>query len=109
MKHARELAEAAAEAARRDADEARARAERLTDQADAQAADAHSKIDQANQRRKAVASESKKLGTNADTGRSDLDDMTKQQLLALGAEMNLDLKSAKRKQDMVQIIRRSRS
>ena len=109
MKQARELAEAAAEAARRDADEARARAERLTDQADAQAADAQSKIAKANQRRAAVASESKKLRTNADTGRSDLDDMTKQELLALGAELDLDLKSAKRKQDMVQIIRGSRS
>jgi len=35
--------------------------------------------------------------------------MTKQELLALGAELDLDLKSAKRKQDMVQIIRGSRS
>ena len=56
-----------------------------------------------------MTSEGKKLGTDADTGPLDLDNMTKEELLALGAEMDLDLKSAKRKQDMVRIIRRSRS
>ena len=35
--------------------------------------------------------------------------MTKEELLALGEEMDLDLKSAMRKQDMVKTIRRSRS
>jgi hypothetical protein len=109
MQHARELAEAAAEAARRDADEARARAERLTDQADGQTADAHSKIDQANQRRAAVASESTKLGTHADTDRSDLDDMTKKELLELAAELELDLKSGMPKKEIATAIRRSRS
>jgi len=109
MKQARELAEAAAEAARQAADEARARAERLSDQADAQAAAAQRKVDEANERREAVASEGKKLGTDADTGPLDLDDMTKEELLALGEEMDLDLKSAMRKQDIVSSIRRSRS
>jgi hypothetical protein len=108
MKQARELAEAAAEAARRAADEARARAERLSDQADTQAAAAQRKVDEANERREAVASEGRKLGADADTRPLDLDDMTKQELLALGAEMDLDLKSAMRKQDMVRTIRRSR-
>jgi hypothetical protein len=109
MQQARELAEAAADAARRAADEARARAERLSDQADAQAAVARRKVDEANERREAVASEGRKLGTDADTGPLDLDDMTKEELLALGEEMDLDLKSGMRKQDMVKIIRRSRS
>ena len=35
--------------------------------------------------------------------------MTKEELLALGAEMDLDLKSAMRKQDMVRTIRHSGS
>ena len=35
--------------------------------------------------------------------------MTKEELLALSEEMDLDLKSAMRKQDMVRTIRRSRS
>ena len=39
----------------------------------------------------------------------DLDDMTKEELLALGEEMDLDLKTAMRKQDIVRTIRRSRS
>jgi chromosome segregation ATPase len=109
MRQARELAEAGAEAARRAADEARARAERLSDQADAQAAAARRKVDEANERRKAVASEGRKLGTDAETGPLDLDDMTKGELRALGEEMDLDLKSGMRKQDMVKTIRRSRS
>jgi chromosome segregation ATPase len=109
MKQARELAEAAAEAARRAADEARARAERLSGEADAEAAAAQRKVDEANERREAVASEGRKLGKDADTGPLDLDDMSKEELLALGAEMDLDLKSGMRKQDMVRTIRRSRS
>lgn len=109
MKQARELAEAAAETARRAADEARARAERLSDQADAEAAAAQRKVDEANERRKALASGGHKLGTDADIGPLDLDDMTKEELLALGAEMDLDLKSAMTKKDIVTTIRRSRS
>jgi hypothetical protein len=109
MKQARELAEAAAEAARQAADEARARAERLSDQADAQAAAAQRNVDEANQRREAVASDGQKLGTDADTGLLDLDDMTKVELLALAAEMDLDLKSGMRKKEIVTTIRRSRS
>jgi chromosome segregation ATPase len=109
MKQAREQAEAAAEAARQVADEARARAERLSDQADAQAAAAQHKVDEANKRREAVASESQKLGTVADTDPLDLDDMTKEELLALAAEMDLDLKSGMRKKEIVTTIRRSRS
>jgi hypothetical protein len=109
MQQARELAEAAADAARRDADEARARAERLSDRADAQAAEAQRKVDEANDRREAVASEGRKLGTDADTDPLDLNDMTNEELLALGTEMDLDLKSAMTKQDMVKTIRRSRS
>jgi len=42
-------------------------------------------------------------------GRLDLDDMTKGELLALGAEMDLDLKSGMRKKEIVTTIRRSRS
>jgi hypothetical protein len=49
------------------------------------------------------------LSKDADTGPLDLDDMTKEELLALGAEMDLDLKSAMRKQDMLRTIRRSGS
>ena len=109
MKQARELAEAAAEAARRVADEARARAERLSGEADVEAAAAQRKVDEANERREAVASEGQKLGTDADTGPLDLDDMSKKELLALGAEMDLDLKSGMRKKEIVTTIRRSRS
>ncbi len=109
MNQARELAEAAAEAARRAADEARARAERLSGEADAEAAAAQHKVDQADQRREAVASDGKRLGTVADTGPLDLDDMTKQELLAMAAEMDLDLKSGMRKKEIVTTIRRSRS
>jgi hypothetical protein len=109
MKQARELAEAAAETARQAADEARARAERLSGEADAEAAAAQRKVDEANERRQAVASEGRKLGTDADTGPLDLDDMTKEDLLALGTEMDLDLKSGMRKQDIVKTIRRSGS
>ena len=109
MNQARELAEAAAEAARRAADEASARAERLSGEADAEAAAAQHKVDETNARRKAVASEGKRLGTVADTGPLDLDDMTKQELLALAAEMDLDLKSGMRKKEIVTTIRRSRS
>ena len=36
------------------------------------------------------------------------DDMTKDELMALGAEMDLDLKAAKRKQEILTKIRRSR-
>ncbi len=109
MKQARELAEEAAEAARQAADEARARAERLSDEADAEAATAQRKVDEANERREAVTSEGRKLAADADTGPLDLNDMTKEELLALSEEMDLDLKSAMRKQDMVKTIRRSRS
>jgi hypothetical protein len=109
MKQARELAEAAAEAARRAADEARARAERLSGEADAEAGAAQRKVDEANERRAAVASDGKKLGTDADTGPLDLDDMTKKELLALAAEMDLDLKSGMPKKEIVTTIRRSRS
>ena len=109
MKQARELAEAAAEAAQRAADEARAQAERLSDEADADAAAAQRKVDEANERREAVASEGQKLATDAATGLLDLDDMTKEELLALGAEMDLDLKSGMRKKEIVTTIRRSRS
>ena len=109
MKQARELAEEAAEAARQAADEARARAERLSYEADAEAATAQRKVDEANERREAVTSEGRKLSTDADTEPLDLSDMTKEELLALGEEMDLDLKTAMRKQDMVKTIRRSRS
>lgn len=109
MKQARELTQAAAEDARRVADEARARAERLSGEADAEAAAAQRKVDEANERRKAVASEGQKLGTDADTGPLDLDDMSKKELLALGAEMDLDLKSGMPKKELVTTIRRSRS
>ena len=109
MKQARELAEAAAEAARQAADVARARAERLSDQADAQAATAQRKVDEANKRREAVASDGRKLAADADTGLLDLDEMTKEELLALSAEMDLDLKSGMRKKEIVTTIRRSRS
>jgi hypothetical protein len=71
---------------RQAADEARARAERLSDQADAQAAAAQRKVDEANERREAVASDGRKLAADADTGPLDLDDMTKEELLALGEE-----------------------
>ena len=108
MNQARELAEAAAEAARRAADEASARAERLSGEADPDAAAAQGKVDEANARRKAVASDGQKLGTVADTGPLDLDDMTKEELLALGAEMDLDLKSGMRKKEIVATIRRLR-
>ena len=107
MNQARELAEAAAEAARRAADEASARAERLSGEADADAA--QHKVDETDARRKAVASEGKRLGTVADTGPLNLDDMTKEELLALAAEMDLDLKSGMRKKEIVTTIRRSRS
>ena len=109
MKQARELAEAAATAARQPADEARVRAERLSDEADAEAATAQRKVDEANERREAVTSEGRKLSADADTEPLDLSDMTKEELLALGEEMDLDLKTAMRKQDMVKTIRRSRS
>jgi hypothetical protein len=109
MKQARELAEAAAEAARQAADEASARAERLSGEADADAVAAQRKVDEANERREVVASEGKKLGAQADIGPFDLDDMTKEELLALGAEMDLDLKSGMRKKEIVTTIRRSRS
>ena len=56
-----------------------------------------------------MASEGRKLATDADTEPLDLDDMTKEELLALGEEMDLDLKTAMLKQDMVRTIRRSRS
>ena len=78
-------------------------------EADAEAAAAQRKVDEANERREAVASDGRKLAADADTGLLDLDDMTKEELLALGAEMDLDLKSAMRKQDIVKTIRRSRS
>jgi hypothetical protein len=107
MNQARELAEAAAVAARRTADEARARAERLSGEAEAEAVAAQRKVDEANERREAVASEGQKL--DAEAGPSDLDDMTKEELLALGAEMDLDLKSGMRKREIVTTIRRSRS
>jgi hypothetical protein len=109
MKQARELAEAAAEAARQAADEASARAERLSGEADAEAVAAQRKVDEANERREVVASEGKKLGAQTDIGPFDLDDMTKEELLALGAEMDLDLKSGMRKKEIVTTIRRSRS
>lgn len=109
MKQARELAEAAADAARKTADEARARAERLADEADADAAAAQSKVDDADERRKAVVSEGRKLGKDADTDPLDLNEMTKEELLALGAEMDLDLKSGMRKQQLVTSIRRARA
>jgi Rho termination factor, N-terminal domain len=66
------------------------------------------KVDEANERREAVDSEGKKL-TEADTGPLDLDDMTKEELMALGAEMDLDLRSGMRKKEIVATIRRSRS
>lgn len=104
MKQARELAEEAAEAARQAADEARARAERLAGDAEAEADKARRKADVADERQKAASSDGG-LGSDGDIDPRDLDDMTKDRLIALGTEMDLDLKASMRKDALVSAIR----
>jgi hypothetical protein len=106
MAKARELAEEAAVAARAAADEARARAERLADQAEEEAERARRRVDDADARREAAVTEGRRLGADADTDPLDLDDMTKEKLLALGREMGLELSSSMRKHEVVSAIRK---
>jgi len=106
MTQAREMAEEAAADARRAADEARARAERLADEAEEEADAARRTADDADGRREAALAEGRRLGADADVDPLNLDDMTKDQLVALGTEMGLELPTSLRKQAVVSAIRK---